>query len=1084
MDRDSVFVFFVFFVVKNALVSPLNFLQSFLSFFMKITPIFFAIIASFGALVPSWAAPATVPVEIEDASITHQNKLPPRANAWPQPDEARALASRYAEGPWVKSLNGTWKFHWSPRPEARPADFYQAGFNDSAWGTIPVPSTWEREGHGTPIYVNFTYPFKVDPPRVMGEPDKKYTSYIERNPVGSYRRDFEVPADWAGQRVILHFGGVSSALFVWVNGQKVGYSQDSRLPAEFDITGLIRAGKNQLSVEVYKYCDGSYIEDQDYWRLGGIFREVLIAAVPAQGLWDVYAEPEYDPANGSGAVTLHTTPMPGAKPEVSFSLLDASGRKVGGGKERILLPQVTAWHPERPIFYQAVVEVKAAGQTVAVHRLPVGFRKLAVVGPELQFNGKPLKVRGVNRHESDPHTGYTVNEESMRRDLFLMKRANINFVRTSHYPTDPRWYALCDEFGMLVVDEANVESHGLSYHKRLLPGDQPDWSAAVVERMERMVVRDRQHPCIVMWSLGNEAGFGSSFLAMREACRQLDPEKRVIQYADMNLAADVDSQTYPPIKWLKDHVKGKAVRKGEKGETSFPDQHGPYPSGRPFLLNEYALAMGNSLGNFQDYWDLIEAEPILVGGFVWEWADHGLYRDRKDPSQGFVYGGDFGDFPNDGTCGINGLVNPDRVPYPHFYELQKVYQPVRFDGRDLAAGRLRLSNRRLLNDLSDLQLGFEIRREGVVVASGGLPACAVAAGASAEIDVAAVSAQARHWAEQGGEVLVTFKLSQSVATAWAPAGEVVAWEQVAWTQSSRTQPVLAAGPVAVDKTADGVVLTAGKTTVRIAAKTGLPERYTVGGQELLSEPVRWNFWRAPNENDKGWRMPQKLAVWKTAGQEFLVEAIAAKSDDAGRGQVAVTLVHPALKLRVEVGYTLAADGVLRTEVNYGGAGAAKTPMLPRLGLQWVLPAKLDQIEWYGRGPQENYWDRHTAAALGRYRSTVAEWITPYVRPQENANRTDVRWVSFRGVDRAGLRVDAANGQPLSVSAWPYTQEDLAGATHNRDLPKRDLITVNLDHRQIGVGGDNAWGAPVNDPYLIPADRVYTWSFTLTPVPAE
>ena len=1054
------------------------------SLLMKTPNLLLALIASLGLAASVRAAAADVPVEIEDASITQQNKLPPRTNAWPQPDEARALASRYAEGPWVKSLNGTWKFHWSARPEVRPANFFTKGFDDSSWGTIPVPSTWEREGHGTPIYVNYTYPFKVDPPRVMGEPDKKYTSYIERNPVGSYRRDFEVPADWKGKRIVLHFGGVSSALFVWVNGQKVGYSQDSRLPAEFDITGVVRAGKNQLAVEVYKYCDGSYIEDQDFWRLGGIFRDVLIAAVPAQGLWDVYAESEFDPASGSGAVNLHTTPMPGAKPEVSFTLLDAAGRKVGGGKGRIILPQVTAWYPERPTLYQVVVEVKSAGEPVAVYRLPVGFRKLEVVGPELHFNGKNLKIRGVNRHESDPHTGYTVSEESMRQDLFLMKRANINFVRTSHYPDDPRWYALCDELGMLVVDEANVESHGLSYHKRVLPGDQPEWTQAVVERMTRMVVRDRQHPCIVMWSLGNEAGFGTAFLAMREACHQNDPEKRVIQYADMNLAADLDSQTYPPIKWLKDHVKGKAVRKGEKGETSFPDQHGPYPSGRPFMMNEYALTMGNSLGNFQDYWDVIEAEPMLVGGFVWEWADHGLYRDRKDPGQGFVYGGDFGDFPNDATCGINGLVGADRVPYPHYFELQKVYQPVRFDGRGLAKGLLRVSNRQLINGLSDFRFDYEIRRDGEVVASGVLPACSVAAGASADIDVAVVAAQAKTLAAEGGEVLMTFKLTQPDANEWAPAGRLVAWEQVGWPNSPRAQSVLPKGRVVVEKTEDAVVLTAGKTAVRIATKTGLPDRYTVAGKELMVKPMQWNFWRAPTENDKGWRMLEKLGVWKTAGQAMEVEALNWHTDEVGRGQVEVTLVQVALNLRAEIHYTLASEGALKVEIHFGVASEGKTPMLPRLGLQFALPAACDQVEWYGRGPQENYWDRHTAAAIGRYRATVADWITPYVRPQENANRTDVRWVSFRGGDRAGLRVDAAGGQPLSVSAWPYAQEDLAEATHNRDLPKRDFITVNIDHRQIGVGGDNAWGAPVNDPYLIASDRAYTWSFTLTPVAGE
>ncbi|MEM9079059.1 MAG: glycoside hydrolase family 2 TIM barrel-domain containing protein, partial [Verrucomicrobiota bacterium] len=557
-----------------------------------------------------------VPPEIEDPTITGISKLPPRSNSWPCPDQASAEEYRYGNSPWIKSLNGMWKFHWAKRPEERPRFFFKKDFDVTNWDEIPVPSTWEREGYGTPIYVNSIYPFHVDPPRIMGEPDKTYTTYLERNPTGSYVRSFHVPKPWQGQRILLHFAGVSSAMFVWVNGEKIGYSQGSRLPAEFDITQHIVEGENQLAVEVYKYCDGSYLEDQDFWRLGGIYRDVFLTTLPQDGIWDVYVEPKFDPRSGKGEIRLHHTPLAECQPEVTLTLKDPQGKIVSSATSFPVKP----WSPDSPSVYHAFVEVRNKDRLVSVYKVPVAFRRLEIEGPLLLFNGKPLKIRGVNRHEFDPHSGYTVTEELMRKDLILLKQGNVNFVRNAHYPADPRWYELCDEIGMLVMDEANVESHGLSYHKRVLPGDQPEWTKAVVERMERMVVRSRQHPCVQMWSLGNEAGYGKAFLEMRKACLQADPEKRVIQYADMNKAADLDSQTYPTVKWLKEHIANKASRKGEQGQDSNEEQHGPYPSGRPFLMNEYAHAMGNSLGNFQDYWKLIANETILCGGFIWDWV--------------------------------------------------------------------------------------------------------------------------------------------------------------------------------------------------------------------------------------------------------------------------------------------------------------------------------------------------------------------------------------------------------------------------------------------------------------------------------
>ncbi|BCX46854.1 beta-galactosidase [Haloferula helveola] len=1030
-----------------------------------------------GLLVAGVMSAAEVPKEIEDARITGAHKLEARGNHWGHPDPSSARQHPYGEGPRVRSLNGTWKFSWAARPEERVVDFFSADFDHSAWGTIPVPSTWEREGHGTPLYVNINYPFKVDPPRVMGEPDPSFTSFKERNPVGSYLRDFEIPDTWKDMRVILHFGGVRSAMFVWVNGTQVGYSQGSRLPAEFDITDQLRPGANRLAVEVYKFSDASYIEDQDFWRLSGIFRDVMLHAMPADGLWDVYAESGFHLEKNEGHLTLRSTPMPGAEPDVEMTLYDPAGKRIGTGRSELSVSRPQLWSPENPALYHAEVTVKSGGNLVQAFRLPVGFRKLEAKGKELRFNGQPFKIRGVNRHEFDPQTGYVMDEALMRKDLELMKRANINFVRNAHYPCDPRWYDLCDEVGMLVMDEANVESHGLSYHKRVLPGDQPDWSAACVERMTRMVIRDRQHPSVVMWSLGNEAGYGDTFLAMREAARAADPERRLIQYADMNRAADVDSQTYPPISWLKQHVQGKAKRKGEQGQTSHEEQHGPYPSGRPFVMNEYAHAMGNSVGNFQDYWDLIWAEPVLAGGFIWDWVDQALYRDRNDPGKGFVYGGDFGDVPTNTNFCVNGLVAADRTPHPHYEEVRKVHQPVAFDGSQLKAGRLTLINRALDGELSDLELHADIHGDGQQVTSETLQLPSVPLGGTGEVKV-----RVQTWLEsaKGTECMVTFRLILKGDTPWTPKGHVVAWEQFA-LGDGKPEPRAAVATDPPNKEADGFGLSDGGVTARISSDTGLLSSYRIGDRELIVQPMRWNFWRALTDNDLGWKVDKKLAVWKEAGSKVEVKSITSGTDNDQQGFVECEARIPGIGAVIHTRHTMTSGGVILTSCRFRIAtkGKKKTPDLPRLGLQFAIPAEFGEVEWYGRGPHESYWDRKTSAPVGRYQSTVRDWVTPYVRPQENGNRCDIRWIRFANPTGDGLGFRST--ETLSASAWPYSMQDLTGGTHDFDLPERDFITVNLDHLQMGVGGDNSWGLPVNTPYLIPADRDYRWEFRIEPL---
>jgi beta-galactosidase len=584
-----------------------------------------------------------------------------------------------------------------------------------------------------------------------------------------------------------------------------------------------------------------------------------------------------------------------------------------------------------------------------------------------------------------------------------------------------------------------------------------------------------------MWSLGNEAGYGNSFMAMREATHQTDPEKRVIQYADMNLAADVDSQTYPPISWLKQHVQGKAKRKGERGETSNEEQHGPYPSGRPFVMNEYSHAMGNSVGNFQDYWNLIYAEPMLAGGFIWDWVDQGLYRDRTNPTKGFVYGGDFGDVPTDKNFCINGLIAPDRQVHPHYYEVKKVYQPVAFDGSKLKDGQLTLLNRGLDEGLGHLELEYVLHANGDVVGTGKLAMPSVPPGKTGTVDIRAITASQ---AKPGTELFVTVRLKLRGATTWAPQGHTVAWEQFLISQPAAS-PLLPDGSVTAQEEADAVVVRDGAVTLRLSKKTGLLESYQVDGQELLKAPMRWNFWRALTDNDLGWKVDRKLGAWKTAGNEVVVRQVTLGKDTDGRAVVEVSAAIPKQGAVMALKHTVAAGGIIRTDcrfqIDIESGKKSNVSNLPRLGMQFALPEKFEHVTWYGRGPHENYWDRKTSALVGRYESTVAQWITPYVRPQENANRCDVRWFTLTDAAGHGLRFDGTPSAPLSVSAWPYSMADLAKAAHDYELPRRDFITVNLDHLQMGVGGDNSWGLPVNEPYLIKPEKTYEWSFTLSPL---
>lgn len=1052
---------------------------------------FFKTVLLLSATLPCFAQ---TPPEIQDANIIGINKLPPRTAIWPAPSAQEAQNTNYEHSVWVKSLNGKWDFFWSPDPQSRPVNFYKPEFNRNDWKKIEVPSIIERQGYGTPLYVNSTYPFKVNPPFIMDEPNHKYTTFKQRNPVGSFCRTFLLPEEWGNDKeIILHLAGAGPAAFIWINGEKVGYTQDPRLPAEFSINKYLKKGENLLAIEVYKYCDGSYLEDQDFWRLSGIFRDVFIRAVPKISLWDIYAQPELDLSSHKGKINLHYTPANFTEKrdsdyKINISVFSPLGKKLvnknfkikdfapGFGKESKLpaieLDTVQLWYDESPIQYKVLVELSKKGKTIEAYKLPVAFRKIEVDGNKILLNGKKFKIRGVNRHEFSPDQGWVISKEEMIKDLELMKQGNVNFIRNAHYPNDPRWYELCNQYGIMIMDEPNIESHGLSYLRKVLPADLPEWSKACIDRMRRMVIRDRQYPCVTMWSLGNEAGYGNAFVEMRKITHRYDPELRLIQYADMNRVADIDSQTYPTADWLRQHLKGKAVRKGERGESTSIEQHGKYPSGKPFLLSEYAHAQGNSLGDLIDYWELIYKHDMLIGGFIWDWVDQALWKDPSNPSAGYLYGGDFGDFPNDKNGCIDGLISADRIPHPHYYEMQKVYQPVAFRLIDSQPLTIDVTNRLLTTDLNKYDFKYQIQENGKITSEGILPEISVSPCSSRKITL---PDHIRYDLKKESFLKISIQLREPEI--WAKEGFTVAWEQF------KLNDIKPSITLAMPKASNPAILYESDTLyaikgdffeVKFNRKNGMLSSYSINNKELIKAPVRFNFRRALTDNDRGWKVGEKMKIWQDAGLHYTVQQFHITSSDKDKTVIKGEYTFTDSKATAIIEHTVFANGTI--EIEYNISIPLNLPNIPRIGLQFEIEKELQNIDWYGRGPHENYIDRESGAAIGIYQTTLNQWITPYVRPQENSNRGGIRWLRFsQGTHQLQF---SAVGEPFCASAWPYTISTLEQTTHDFELKMHNNIIVDIDCNQMGVGGDCSWGLPVLQKYQIKPGK-YQYKFIIS-----
>lgn len=1111
-------------------------------------------------------------------------------------------ADRYAS-PFACLLNGVWRFHWAPTPSAAPSGFEQPDFDDAGWVSITVPSCWQLNPQTTPkgqsrydqpIYTNITYPFDISHLPAVPADD---------NPTGCYRTTFTVPRPWGSQQaprqIFLCFEGVDSAFHLWINGQLVGFSKDSRLPAEFNITSFLRPGANLLAAKVYRWSDGSYLEDQDFWRMSGIFRDVYLWSAPLLHVRDFAVHTPLDVhyrdailhvtatvRNESGSIwtgsrleaqLYDSNDLPLFATPVIAELTMPNGQEVVVPlAQPVLNPH--KWSDEQPYLYTLVLTLKdVAGRTTEIESCRVGFRQVEIKEGVLHLNGQRLLIKGVNRHEFDPDTGHTISEESMHEDLRLMKQFNFNAVRTSHYPNLPRWYELCDQYGIYLLDEANLETHGLWGR---LAAD-PHWERAFVERVARMVERDKNHPSVILWSLGNESGYGSNHDRMAAWLRVHDPTRPLLYNpADEAPLVDIVSPMYPSVErvaQLATQPRLESIR-------------------RPIILCEYAHSMGNSTGNLSEYWELAEEFTHVQGGFIWDWADQGIRQVDDRGVEWFAYGGDFGDTPNDGPFCLNGLVGPDRLPHPGVWEVKKVFEPVEVTALDLEHGLFQVQNHYYFCDLSHLTIHWSLAVDGVEQAAGSLPELYTPPNGKAQItiplDKTSVAGKGERW--------LTIRFALAAAIRWAPASHEVAWAQFALLQPVTVQKapatILGERKVQLEQNARALSIQGTDFHLCFNKEVGRITHYTVGEKSFLIAGPAFHFWRAPTDNDESTRSEQWMASrWRELGLdrlETLVDPVASEVTAQGTVRMTVTTHHAGVvdlkqvavagwnerlnqlvglltllvteddlrmlmtqfnvdfdlltgnsqadKARafvdqmdkqeaiyevVQAVYALV-DGPLRektpdfvmetlrpiAQLPRTGLRAAFIPQdvarftatatytihndgsiellcqvtpsgqqpesLPRIGVEMILPAEFDHFTWFGRGPQESYIDRKLGVKMGRYAGPVDEQYTRYSRPQENGNKSDVRWATLTNEQGAGWRVEQIE-TPLNLSAHHFTSEDLTAAQHLHELKRRAEITLHIDYAQSGLGNASC-GPGVLPQYMLPP-QPYHFTFRLTPL---
>ncbi|MDX2150077.1 MAG: glycoside hydrolase family 2 TIM barrel-domain containing protein [Bryobacteraceae bacterium] len=1019
--------------------------------------------------------------EWDDVSVVTVGTEPPHATMMVYPSAALARTFDRTRSPWFQSLNGTWKFQGSLRPSDRPLTFFRPSYDDSAWRTIPVPSNWQLHGFDVPVYTNIIYPWPQNPSQPPQVP-------YEWHPVGSYRRTFTVPPLWKGREVYLHFEGVDSAFTVWVNGVKAGYNEDSRTAAEFRLTPHLKAGENLLAVEVYRFGDGAFLEDQDMWRLSGIYRDVFLWSTAKEHVRDFEVNAGLDAAYQDGTLRVRAeVPGPTAC-KLRAELLDASGAAVGKAEApcslsaELTIPVAKArkWSADTPYLYTLLLTLRdAKGAAVEVIPQRVGFRKVEIRGGQVLVNGVPLLVKGVNRHEHSPRTGHYVSEALMLEDVKLMKRHNINSVRTAHYPNAPAWYDLCDRYGLYVMDEANIEIHHYGNNKKNRLTNDPAWGPAMLDRVKRMVERDKNHASIIFWSMGNESGDGLNAEAAYKWTRERDPSRPFHNEGTTSNGgtnADINSFMYPTPERMVKHAQ-------ERPEM-------------PLILCEYTHAMGNSNGDLMAYWKHFYAGGNMQGAYVWDWVDQGLfvpvpqeYRANTAAKEFLAYGGwweDKSGIRNDNNFNNNGLVSADRKPHPGLKAIQYVYRNLHTTAVDASAGRIRVKNWFEAHTANDIAAGkWELMGGGRVIASGAIAGLDIAPRAEKEITLPLPKWQAK----PGEEYFLNVSYSLKAATAWAPAGHEIAWDQFPLPSAEAPPNIKTdAGPFLTLGQDEATATIRGKAfTLEFDKKLGVITHYSYQGVPILERGPRVDFWRAPTDNDtgggKGERFRKQrtmdLPAWKNAGPEWTVGEVKVEPVDDRTVKIRVEGSLPGKDAAVTQEYMVYGTGDVIVETSYL-PGSKRLPVMPRFGTELIAAPGLENITWYGRGPVETYWDR-AFERVGLYRSTVdKEWVE-YSRPQENGNKSGVRWVALTNAQGVGLLAVAED--ELSVSARHYAKEDMQRAAYSFQMQKRPQIFLNLDARQIGVGGIDSWSPnayPV-EAYRINSNEPHTFRYRLSPV---
>jgi len=1015
----------------------------------------------------------------ENPEVIGLNKLPAHNTSISFPSDASALKVAVNTSTRYKNLNGQWKFAWTPTPEQAPPSFYKEDFQDVGWKNITVPSNWELQGYGTAIYTNVVYPFPPNPPFLPKED----------NPVGYYRTEFETPQDWSGMQVTLHFGGVSSAFYVWVNGQMVGYSEDSCLPAEFDITSYLKKGKNSLAVKVYRWSDGSYLEDQDHWRLSGIHRDVYLAASPKFQIYDFFVKTNLDYHHSNAELQIHAkvkdfgTESP-KNWKVEGQLYDDQGkpvlekpmsiaaerlaRRFWPQRDKVPFADMQAtvknpklWSAEFPNLYTLVLTLKDdKGAIVESRSNKIGFRDVKIQDGELIVNGKSVLLYGVNRHDHSQTGGKALTDLEMLTDILLLKQFNFNAVRTSHYPNSPKWLDLCDQYGIYLIDEANIETHGVG---GMLTND-PEWHNAFVDRGIRMVERDKNHASVIFWSLGNESGYGPNHAAMSAWIKDYD-DTRYVHYegAQSNYGlldppgVDIISRMYNPIQEMVAWANHPVDR-------------------RPVIWCEYAHAMGNSLGNFYQFWDAIRANKRMIGAFIWDWKDQGILQTDANGKKYWAYGGDFGDKINSGNFCINGVINPDQTAKPVTWEVKKIQQPVVMKAANVNNGDIVIENWYDFTDLSGLDISWVLEENGSVIQNGVLPSISTKPGASERINIPCKKPELK----AGAEYFLKVTFATKADNAWSKKGHVVAWEQFKMpynTQPAALADIAAFGSVTLTENAENVIVAGTGFETMISKSTGLLTSYKLKGKEVVKTPLAPNFWRPLTDNDIGGGMPRLLGIWKDAAAKSSVTSFTASKINEKAAKVVAVLSLENVRSSVQLAYTVYGNGEVAVDYDFAPGGGL--PDMVRVGMQMQIDDDYDNMQWFGPGPYETYWDRHMGSAVGLYSQSVEKDFFQYVKPQESNNHWETRWAKLTNAAGEGIIICGEN--PLSFSAWPYTMDDLQTAKHINELPDRDIITLNIDHLQQGVGGDDSWSlqARPHPEFRIPVKN-YSYRFTIKP----